>query len=51
MKRYHITFYKRRGLHPLLGAITVSADDISKALEMSIEDGVQLSSIKYIIEL
>lgn len=51
MKKYHITFYKRRGVNPLLGAITISAADIMNALSLAMEDGVQLSTIKYIIEL
>jgi len=63
MKTFHITYYKRRGLEantsPLLGGITISAENIIEALlqyrlqrcAQENEELPPVSEIKYIIEL
>ena len=51
MKRFHITFFLSDTQIPTLSGVTISALNMVDALSKSLNEGVKLNQIKYIIEL
>jgi hypothetical protein len=51
MKRFHITFFLSDTQIPTLSGVTISALNMVDALSKSLNEGVKLNQIKYILEL
>ena len=51
MKRFHITFFLSDTKIPTLSGVTISALNMVDALSKSLNEGVKLNQIKYIVEL